>query len=94
MTDREGITIAMSMENAPQAVAMRLQKEYAEKYNWLVKEFTNWAFTFMTSFLYYITLIMTRLTKIQKKPLSQARRGMNFAASGGKTNIVSTNQEK
>ncbi len=28
--------------------------EYAERYDWLVKEFTDLAFTFMTSFLYYL----------------------------------------
>jgi len=54
VTDREGITLAMAMGNAPQAVAMGLQKEYTEKYGWLVKEFTDLAFTFMTSFLYYL----------------------------------------
>lgn len=54
VTDREGIAITMAMGNAPQAVAMELQKEYAERYDWLVKEFTDWAFTFMTSFLYYM----------------------------------------
>ena len=54
VTDREGIAITMAMGNAPQAVAMGLQKEYAERYDWLVKEFTDWAFTFMTSFLYYM----------------------------------------
>ena len=54
MTDREDIAVAMAMGNAPQAVAMELQKEYAERYDWLVKEFTDLAFTFMTSFLYYM----------------------------------------
>ena len=54
VTDREGIAITMAMGTAPQAVAMGLQKEYAERYDWLVKEFTDWAFTFMTSFLYYM----------------------------------------
>ncbi len=54
VTDREGIAITMAMGNAPQAVAMSLQKEYAERYDWLIKEFTDWAFTFMTSFLYYM----------------------------------------
>ena len=44
----------MAMGNAPQSVAMELRKEYAEKYDWLVKEFTDLAFTFMTSFLYYL----------------------------------------
>ena len=53
VTDREGIAITMAMENAPQAVAMELQKDYAERYDWIVKEFTDLAFTFVTSFLYY-----------------------------------------
>ena len=54
VTDREGIAITMAMGNAPQAVAMELQKEYAEMYDWILKEFTDLAFTFMTSFLYYL----------------------------------------
>ena len=54
VTDREGIAITMAMGNAPQAVAMELQKEYAERYDWILKEFTDLAFTFMTSFLYYL----------------------------------------
>lgn len=54
VTDREDIAITMAMRNAPHAVTMELQKEYAERYDWLVKEFTDWAFTFMTSFLYYM----------------------------------------
>ena len=44
----------MAMGNAPQAVTMSFQKEYAERYDWLVKEFTDLAFTFMTIFLYYL----------------------------------------
>ena len=32
------------------------QKEYAERYDWLVTLFKDWAFTFMSSFLYYQTL--------------------------------------
>ena len=52
VTDREGIAITMAMGNAPQAVAMELQKEYAERYDWILKELTDLAFTFMTSFLY------------------------------------------
>ena len=42
------------MGNIPQAVTMSLQKEYTKRYDWLVKEFTDWVFTFMTSFLYYL----------------------------------------
>lgn len=33
---------------------MSFQREYAERYDWLVKEFSDWAFTFTTSFLYYM----------------------------------------
>ena len=29
-------------------------KRQAERYDWLVKEFSDWAFTFTTSFLYYM----------------------------------------
>ena len=54
VTDREGIAITMALGNAPQAVTMESQKEYAERYDWIVKEFTDLAFTFMTSFLYYL----------------------------------------
>jgi hypothetical protein len=54
VNDREGIAITMALGNAPQAVAMGFQKEYAERYDWIVKEFTDLAFTFMTSFLYYL----------------------------------------
>lgn len=38
VADREGIAIAMAMGNAPQAVAIGLQKEYAERYDWLVSD--------------------------------------------------------
>jgi len=29
------------------------QRQYAERYDWLKDQFASWAFTFMTSFLYY-----------------------------------------
>ena len=50
----EMIALIMAMKNKPQAVLMSFQKEYAERYDWLVKEFSDWAFTFTTSFLYYL----------------------------------------
>jgi hypothetical protein len=53
VSDRDGVAITMALGNSPQAVTMSFQKEYAEKYDWMIKEFTDWAFTFMTSFLYY-----------------------------------------
>ena len=32
---------------------MSFQKEYAESYEWITTVFSDWAFTFVTSFLYY-----------------------------------------
>ena len=54
MNDCDGIAITMALGNVLQAVAMEHQREYAERYNWIVKEFTDLAFTFVTSFLYYL----------------------------------------
>ena len=47
------MALIMTMKNKPQAVMMSFQKEYAERYDWLVTLFKDWAFTFMSSFLYY-----------------------------------------
>ena len=47
------IALLMAMRNKPQAVLMSFQKEYAERYDWLVTVFRDWAFTFFSSFLYY-----------------------------------------
>ena len=54
------------------------QKEYAERYDWLVTLFKDWAFTFMSSFLYYQDFDM--LDDMQK---NLYRQGM--AAFGGIT---------
>ena len=53
VTDKDEIAVVMAMGNSPQAVSMSFQREYAERYDWLIKEFTDWAFTYMTTFLYY-----------------------------------------
>ena len=53
ITDKDMMAITMALKNKPQAVNMSFQKEYAERYDWLVEEFKDWAFTFVTSFLYY-----------------------------------------
>lgn len=51
--DMQMMALIMTMKNKPQAVMMSFQKEYAERYDWLVTLFKDWAFTFMSSFLYY-----------------------------------------
>ena len=49
----EMIALVMTMKDKPQAVLMSFQREYAEQFDWLVTLFKGWAFTFMSSFLYY-----------------------------------------
>lgn len=53
VSDKDGIAIALATGKNPQAVTMSFQKEYAERYDWLVTVFRDWAFTFFSSFLYY-----------------------------------------
>ena len=47
------MALAMTMSNRPTAVNMSFQREYAERYDWLKQQFTDWAFNATTSFLYY-----------------------------------------
>lgn len=76
--DVQMMALIMTMKNKPQAVMMSFQKEYAERYDWLVTLFKDWAFTFMSSFLYYQDFDM--LDDMQK---NLYRQGM--AAFGGIT---------
>ena len=50
---REMFAVIMTLQDKPQAVLMSFQKEYAESYEWITTVFSDWAFTFVTSFLYY-----------------------------------------
>ena len=76
VSDPSMIALTMAMGSRPQAVTMSFQKEYAESYEWLVTEFTDWAFTFVSAFLYYQD--MDKLDNMQK---DLYRQGM--AAFGG-----------
>lgn len=51
--DRAMMALAMTMSDKPMAVNMCFQREYAERYDWLKQQFTDWVFTFSTSILYY-----------------------------------------
>ena len=51
--NREMFAVIMTLQDKPQAVLMSFQKEYAESYEWITTVFSDWAFTFVTSFLYY-----------------------------------------
>ena len=51
--DREMLALAMTFGNDPLAMNMSFQREYAESYDWLTTQFKDWAFTFVSSYLYY-----------------------------------------
>jgi len=51
--DREMLALAMTFGNSPMALNMSFQREYGERYDWLVTQFKDWAFTFLSSYLYY-----------------------------------------
>lgn len=51
--DRDMMALAMTMDSRPMAVNMEFQREYAERYDWLVKQFKDWAFTFFTTTMFY-----------------------------------------
>ena len=52
--DREMTALAMAFGgHRPQAMVMGFQREYAERYDWLVTQFRDWAFTYTASYLYY-----------------------------------------
>ena len=51
--DRTMIALAMTMADKPTAVNMCFQREYAERYDWMKQQFTDWVFTLTTSILYY-----------------------------------------
>lgn len=51
--DRDMLALALTMGDIPMAVSMEFQCNYAERYDWLVKQFKDWAFTFFMSTLYY-----------------------------------------
>ena len=51
--NREMFAVIMTLQDKPQTVLMSFQKEYGEPYEWITTVFSDWAFTFVTSFLYY-----------------------------------------
>lgn len=51
--DKAMMALALTMQDAPQAVSMSFQREYAERYDWLAQQFKDLAFSFYSSFLYY-----------------------------------------
>jgi len=62
--DKEMMALAMTFADDSMAMAMSLQRKYAEQYNWLITQFQDWAFILTTSFLYYLDY--DKLDEIQK----------------------------
>ena len=50
------MALAMTLADRPIAVNLCCQRQYAERYDWLVRMLQDWAFTFVTSFLYYLDI--------------------------------------
>jgi len=51
--ERKVLALAMTFANEPIAVGMSLMPIYAERYDWLVTQFRDWAFMLVSSFLFY-----------------------------------------
>ena len=47
--DRTMIALAMAMSGKPTAMNMSFQRGYAERFDWLKQQFTDWIFVFSTS---------------------------------------------
>ena len=51
--DRAEAALSMTFRNDPRAMAMSFMRNYGEPYEWLTEAFLDWAFTFMSTYLYY-----------------------------------------
>lgn len=51
--DRTMMALAMTMSDKPMAVNMSFQREYAERYEWIMQQFIDLSFTYLTSVIYY-----------------------------------------
>lgn len=51
--DRTLMALAMTFSDKPTSVRICMQRAYAERYDWLLAQFKDWAFIFCTSIFYY-----------------------------------------
>jgi len=61
--DDGSIRVSLAARGKPKAIEMSFQRGYSEPYEWLKKQFRDWAFSFCASFMYYeeIDLMMAEL---------------------------------
>lgn len=52
--DKSMMALAMALADRPMSVNLCCQRQYSERYDWIVRVLQDWAFTFLTSFLYYL----------------------------------------
>lgn len=53
LADQTSFAIMMTYHNEPEAMALSFMRGYCERYDWLIAIFRDWAFTFVSAFLYY-----------------------------------------
>lgn len=74
--DRMMIALAMTFSDQPMAMRMCFQRQYAERYDWLVSQFKDWAFYVTNTFFYYLDY--DRMDEAQRNTMR-----MGMAAFGG-----------
>lgn len=74
--DRMMIALAMTFSEQPLAMQMCFQRQYAERYDWLVSQFKDWAFYVTNTFFYYLDY--DRMDEAQRNTMR-----MGMAAFGG-----------
>lgn len=50
---RDMMALAMTMSDKPMALNLCFQREYAERYDWLLTQLKDFAFTFLSSYMFY-----------------------------------------
>ena len=51
--DNDMMALIVAFSKEPMALNMSFQRQYAERYDWLLEQFKDWAFILLTSILYY-----------------------------------------
>lgn len=52
--DKPMMALSMALADRPMAVNLCCQRQYAERFDWIVQALKDWVFTFLTSFLFYL----------------------------------------
>ena len=69
--DRAEAALAMTFRDDPQAMAMSFMRSYGEPYEWMKEVFLDWAFTFLSAYMYY-----TERDLLDESALNLYRKGL------------------